>query len=153
MAWRNGASRLPSRAAALCSAFIDSGGDGRRHLGQPFDGVADLLNGADGFIENNYLSTDIRVPVTLTGTNSGRAVGTNGMRGQMWDNFSSEDYKTLPAVGPVPFFNPYSGVQPDSMGMNDVCDPALLADSGPATPSIAPFPNLDGSFAIFFSMV
>jgi mono/diheme cytochrome c family protein len=80
-------------------------------------------NGADAFIEDNYLSTDIRVPVTLTGTNSGRAVGTNGMRGQMWDNFSSEDYKSLPPVGPVHFYNPYSGVQPDSMGMNDVYYP------------------------------
>lgn len=75
--------------------------------------------GDDAFIRDNYLSTDIRVPITLVGTNSGRAVGTNGMRGQMWDNFSSEDYKNLPAVGPVRFYNPYSGVQPDSMGMND----------------------------------
>jgi hypothetical protein len=80
-------------------------------------------NGADAFIEDNYLSTDIRVPVTLAGTNSGRAVGTNGMRGQMWDNFSSEEYKNLPPVGPVRFYNPYSGVQPDSMGMNDVYYP------------------------------
>jgi hypothetical protein len=75
--------------------------------------------GDDAFIRDNYLSTDIRVPITLVGTNSGRAVGTNGMRGQMWDNFSSEDYKNLPAVGPVRFYNPYSGVQPDSLGMND----------------------------------
>jgi hypothetical protein len=80
-------------------------------------------NGTDAFIDDNYLSTDIRVPVTLTGTNSGRAVGTNGMRGQIWDNFSSEDYKSLPQVGPVHFYNPYSGVQPDSMGMNDVYYP------------------------------
>jgi hypothetical protein len=75
--------------------------------------------GNDEFIADNYLSTDIRVPVTLVGTNSGRSVGTNGMRGQIWDNFSSEEYKKLPAVGPVRFYNPYSGVQPDSLGMND----------------------------------
>jgi hypothetical protein len=80
-------------------------------------------NGDDAFIKDNYLSTDIRVPITLVGTNSGRAVGTNGMRGQIWDNFSSEEYKNLPAVGPVRFYNPYSGVQPDSMGMNDVYYP------------------------------
>jgi hypothetical protein len=80
-------------------------------------------NGDDAFIRDNYLSTDIRVPITLVGTNSGRAVGTNGMRGQIWDNFSSEDYKNLPAVGPVRFYNPYSGVQPDSMGMNDTYYP------------------------------
>ncbi|HXM28309.1 MAG TPA: cytochrome c [Chthoniobacterales bacterium] len=80
-------------------------------------------NGEDAFIKGNYLSTDIRVPITLVGTNSGRAVATNAMRGQVWDNFSSEDYKSLPAVGPVRFYNPYSGVQPDSMGMNDAYYP------------------------------
>jgi len=79
--------------------------------------------GKDAFLEDNFLSTDIRVPVTLVGTNSGRAMATNGMRGQVWDNFSSEDYKNLPAVGPVRFYNPYSGVQPDSLGFNDVYYP------------------------------
>jgi mono/diheme cytochrome c family protein len=77
----------------------------------------------DLFIKNNYLSTDIRVPITLVGTNSGRSVGTNAMRGQVWDNYSSEEYKNLPAVGPVHFYNPYSGVQPDSLGMNDAYYP------------------------------
>ena len=38
-----------------------------------------------------------------------------------------------------------------SIGMNEVCAPALLADSGPATPSTAPRPNRDGSRATFFS--
>ena len=61
----------------------------------------------DAFLKDNFLSTDVRVPVTLVGTNSGRAVATNAMRGQVWDNFSSEDYKKLPAVGPVRFYNPY----------------------------------------------
>jgi mono/diheme cytochrome c family protein len=63
--------------------------------------------GKDEFLDDNYLSTDIRIPITLVGTNSGRSVGTNGMRGQVWDNFSSEDYKHLPAVGAVRFYNPY----------------------------------------------
>jgi hypothetical protein len=80
-------------------------------------------NDDDAFLKDNYLSTDIRVPVTLVGTNSGRAVGTNAMRGQIWDNFSSEDYKNLPAVGPIRFYNPCSGVRPDSLGMNDVYYP------------------------------
>jgi hypothetical protein len=38
-----------------------------------------------------------------------------------------------------------------SIGMNEVCAPALLADSGPATPSIAPWPKREGSLASFFS--
>ena len=77
----------------------------------------------DAFIKDNFLSTDIRVPVTLVGTNSGRSVGTNGMRGQVWDNFSSEAYKNLPAVGGVRFYNPYSSVGIDLWGNNDTYYP------------------------------
>jgi hypothetical protein len=40
-----------------------------------------------------------------------------------------------------------------SSGMNEVCAAALFADSGPATPSIAPLPKRDGSAASFFSTV
>ena len=36
------------------------------------------------------------------------------------------------------------GMPSVSIGMNDVCAPALLADSGPATPSMAPWPNSPG---------
>jgi hypothetical protein len=45
------------------------------------------------------------------------------MRGQIWDNFSSEDYKSLPAVGAVHFYNPYSHVAPDRWGNNDTYSP------------------------------
>jgi hypothetical protein len=82
-----------------------------------FAGVATATS--DPFLERNYLSTDIRVPVTLVGTNSSRAVGTNAMKGQVWDNFSSDAYKKLPAVGAVPFYNPYSGAPVDEFGNND----------------------------------
>ena len=78
---------------------------------------------ADPFLKDNFLSTDIRVPITLVGTNSGRAVATNAMRGQVWDNFSSETYKSLPAVGEVPFFNPFSGKPVDPWGNNDAYAP------------------------------
>ena len=77
----------------------------------------------DAFLKGNFLSTEIRVPVTLVGTNSARAVATNAMTGQVWDHFSSEDYKNLPPVGPVRFFNPYSGVPPDESGNNDAYAP------------------------------
>lgn len=76
------------------------------------DAIRAMAQGAgtetDSFIEGNFLSSEVRIPVTLVGTNSARAVATNAMRGQVWDNFSSETYKKLPAVGPVPFFNPFS---------------------------------------------
>ena len=45
------------------------------------------------------------------------------------------------------------GIPSVSMGMNDDCAAALFADSGPATPSMAPLPKRDGSFATFFSSV
>jgi hypothetical protein len=72
------------------------------------------------FVKDNYLATDVRVPITLVGTNSGRAVATNAMRGQVWDNFSSETYKLLPAVGEVRFFNPrLASAGVDRWGNND----------------------------------
>ena len=45
------------------------------------------------------------------------------------------------------------GMPSVSIGMNEVCAPALFADSGPATPSIAPLPNSSGCLEIFFSTV
>jgi mono/diheme cytochrome c family protein len=85
--------------------------------------AGDASGQADHFLEDNYLSSDIRIPVTLVGTNSARAVATNAMKGQVWDNFSSETYKNLPAVGAVNFYNPYSGKPTDEWGNNDVYYP------------------------------
>ncbi len=47
----------------------------------------------------------------------------------------------------------FGGMPSVSSGMNEVCAAALLALSGPATPSIAPWPKRDGSLATFFSSV
>ncbi len=44
------------------------------------------------------------------------------------------------------------GMPSVSIGMNEVWAPALFADSGPATPSIAPLPKRSGVFEIFFSI-
>ncbi|MFO0906065.1 MAG: hypothetical protein U0939_23865 [Pirellulales bacterium] len=57
----------------------------------------------------NYLSTDFRIAVTDVGTNSGRAMATNGLTGHMWEDFSSESYRHLPTVGEISFWNPYKG--------------------------------------------
>jgi hypothetical protein len=61
------------------------------------------------FVDNNFLSDDQRYPVSEIKTNACRALGTNAMRGHVWDNFSSETYKTLPSVGPIEVYNPFSG--------------------------------------------
>jgi hypothetical protein len=56
---------------------------------------------AADFLDGNFLSDDRRYPVTQIGTNIARAAATNAMRGHLWDQFSSETYKALPAVGPI----------------------------------------------------
>ena len=61
------------------------------------------------FWQWNYLSTDYRIPVTVVKTNAGRAMATNAMAGHMWDDFASESFKSMPSVGPIEYFNPYSG--------------------------------------------
>jgi hypothetical protein len=50
------------------------------------------------FWEENYLSTDRRLPVSLVKTNAARALATNGLAGNVYQDFSSESYKALPAV-------------------------------------------------------
>jgi mono/diheme cytochrome c family protein len=82
----------------------------------------------DSFIKDNFLSSEVRIPITLVGSNSGRSAGTNGKRGQVWDNFSSEGYKALPAVGQVRYYNPYSSHTVDAYGNNDSY---LLEGGGP----------------------
>ena len=54
---------------------------------------------APDFLKDNYLSTEARIPVTLLRTNACSPLGTNAIRGNIWDNFSSATYKTLPSVG------------------------------------------------------
>lgn len=61
------------------------------------------------FLDNNYLSTDIRVPVTLLETNACSPLATNAIGGNIWDNFSSHTYKELPAVGSITWYQPYTG--------------------------------------------
>ena len=63
----------------------------------------------DDFLENNYLSTDLRIPVTLLETNACSPLATNAMRDNIWDNFSSESYKDLPSVGSITVHHPITG--------------------------------------------
>ena len=63
----------------------------------------------DHFLDDNYLSTDLRVPVTLVGTNACSPVATNAIAGNIWDNFSSQSYKSLPSVGTITVRNPITG--------------------------------------------
>lgn len=60
------------------------------------------------FRDDNFFSDDKRYPVTLIGTNAARACATNAKRGHIWEAFSSETYKGLPAVGEIEVWNPYA---------------------------------------------
>lgn len=56
----------------------------------------------------NFMSTDLRIPVTLTQTNAGRAVATNAVEGQVFAEFASETYKQqLPDVGDIAYWDAF----------------------------------------------
>ena len=61
------------------------------------------------FLDGNYLSTDLRVPVTLLQTNACSPLATNALAGNIWDNFSSQSYKSLPSAGTITWYHPYTG--------------------------------------------
>lgn len=64
---------------------------------------------APDFLEGNYLSSDQRVPVTLLRTNACSPLATNALQGNIWDNFSSQTYKSLPSVGTITVSDPFTG--------------------------------------------
>ena len=63
------------------------------------------------FCKDNYLSTELRVPVTLLGINACSPLATNAIRDNIWDNFSSESYKQLPSVGTIKIRHPVTGAE------------------------------------------
>jgi hypothetical protein len=83
------------------------------------------------FLDDNYLSTDRRYPITLIGTNACSALATNGLRGEIWDNFTSETYKNLPAVGTIKVQHPLTGATTDYVmpggGRGYVRAPSLIS--------------------------
>ncbi len=90
---------------------------------QPADGTALQKEGylvemrkivmASDFLEDNYLSDEKRHPITEIGTHAGAALATNSIRGHVWNDFSSETYKNLPAVGKIQVQNPIDGTTYD----------------------------------------
>jgi hypothetical protein len=64
---------------------------------------------ADDFLKDNFLSTEARVPVTLLETNACSPLATNAIAGNIWDNYSSQSYKSLPSVGTITVHDPFTG--------------------------------------------
>ena len=58
------------------------------------------------FRDDNFFSDEARHPVTEIETNASRACASNAKAGHIWQNFSSETYKNLPAVGEIDVWNP-----------------------------------------------
>jgi hypothetical protein len=64
---------------------------------------------APDFLTDNYMSTDARIPVTLLRTNVCSPLATNALEDNIWNDFSSTSYKTLPSVGSVTLQDPFDG--------------------------------------------
>jgi hypothetical protein len=64
---------------------------------------------AKDFVDDNYLSNELRIPVTLLQTNACSPLASNAVAGNIWDNFSSQSYKDLPSVGEITWYHPYTG--------------------------------------------
>lgn len=65
--------------------------------------------GRETFLDSNYLSTERRVPVDLLQTNACTPLATNGLEGDIWDEFTSQSYKSLPPVKELTVYHPISG--------------------------------------------
>ncbi|HEX3487439.1 MAG TPA: c-type cytochrome, partial [Micropepsaceae bacterium] len=115
---------------------------------------------APDFLDGNYLSTDARIPVTLLRTNACSPLATNGIRDNIWDNFTSDSYKNLPSVGTVTVYDPYTGEKtPYKMpagGRGYTRPPSLIAlwSSAPflLNNSVGPFnqdPSVEGRMRAF----
>ncbi|MGA8530136.1 MAG: hypothetical protein WB622_10500, partial [Acidobacteriaceae bacterium] len=74
-----------------------------------FRGKMEAIVKAPDFLDDNFLSAEFRVPVTLLQTNACSPLATNAIRGNIWDNFSSETYKDLPSVGTITYYDPFNG--------------------------------------------
>ena len=96
-------------------------------------------------ISGRLMTISIRLPIHIEAimpqNRSGLSVITLGPGTMPW-MVMAPSISAITGLGGMPMA---------SSGMNEVCAPALLADSGAATPSMAPWPKRDGSLAIFFS--
>jgi len=77
--------------------------------------------GEEGYFEKeNFLSNELRIPVSLVGTNSQRALAENALEGEVWHDFSSDTYKNLKPVGGIHYVNAMTGekavFQPEGEG-------------------------------------
>ncbi len=115
---------------------------------------------ADNFLEDNYLSTELRVPSTLMQTNICSPIATNAIAGNIWDNFSSASYKELPSVGRMKVRNPFTGAETDfelPAGGRGFTRPASLVSAWSTAPFLQnnsvghfdPSPSVEARMRVF----
>ncbi len=113
-------SKIPDLPDAVGGGACAGGGNGKGYLDcwnkywehtktDAFKSAMKAMVRQPDFAESNYLSSERRVPVTLLETNACSPLATNAIAGNIWDNFSSQSYKDLPAVGPVVVYSPIDG--------------------------------------------
>ena len=115
---------------------------------------------APDFLDGNYLSTELRVPVTLLETNACSPLATNALAGNIWNDFSSQSYKQLPSVGTITVHDPFTGeAKPYRMpaGGRGYTRPPSLVSLWSSAPfllnnSLGPFnqdPSVEGRMKMF----
>lgn len=75
---------------------------------EEFKGEMNRLVLADDFLKDNFLSTELRVPVSLLETNACSPLASNAIEDNIWNDFSSRSYKDLPSVGTITVHNPFT---------------------------------------------
>lgn len=75
---------------------------------EDFKGAMRAIVAAPDFLDNNYMSTELRIPSSLMETNMCSPLATNAIAGDIWNDFSSSSYKGLPSVGTVTVHHPYT---------------------------------------------
>ena len=74
-----------------------------------FKAAMKALTAQPDFRQDNFFSNELRIPVTLLETNACSPLATNGIKGNIWNDFSSSSYKALPSVGKVLVHHPITG--------------------------------------------
>jgi hypothetical protein len=121
--------------------------------------MRDIVNAPD-FLDANFLSAEFRVPVTLLQTNACSPLATNALSGNIWDNFSSHSYKSLPSVGTIKVNDPFTGAPHDytmpAGGRGYTRPPSLISVWSTApfllNNSVGPFeqdPSVDARMRVF----
>ena len=110
-------SKLPPEA--YVNFFPDNGCVNRNYLScwdeyynwtltSEFESLMTELVLEPNFLDHNYLSNELRIPVNYIGSNVCAPLARNALGGFIWDNFSSQSYKSLPSIGTVPIHS-YDG--------------------------------------------